>query len=468
MLGFDPLRRSWITVAEAGQGHGRPQPLPRLDGRLTTDPATLAECADDFGHIVSRAPRAVLQPGSIRDIVEMVRYVRRTNLKIAMRGQGHQTDGQAQVDDGVVIDSRALNRIEAVGAGGVWVEAGTTWRALTDRTIAAGFTPPAMTNYLDLSVGGTLSAAGVSGASHRNGAQIDNVLELEVVTGRGELQRCSPSRNGGLFQAVLGGLGQFGIIVRAKLKLERAPALVRLYTLDYDTTDPFFADMKRVALDRRFHHVEAQLVPQTDGSWKPSVMAVAFFDPGSPPNDARLLAGLAHTTAAQMDLPYQAFLARLDPITELQKQLGVWGFPHPWFDVFLPAWATPTYVEDVLSTLTVADTGNGPVLLYPLRRSTHRHPFFRIPRSDEVFYLFDILRTTAPDPAAVQAQVAANRALYEQAKDMDGSRYCIGTIPFTQRDWKEHYGPTWLLFVAAKLAYDPQNVLTPGQGIFSY
>ncbi|RYZ58275.1 MAG: oxidoreductase, partial [Proteobacteria bacterium] len=123
---------------------------------------------------------------------------------------------------------------------------------------------------------------------------------------------------------------------------------------------------------------------------------------------------------------------------------------------------------DVLATLTVADTGNGPVLLYPLRRSTHRHPFFRIPRSDEVFYLFDILRTTAPDPAAVQAQVAANRALYEQAKDMDGSRYCIGTIPFTQRDWKEHYGPTWLLFVAAKLAYDPQNVLTPGQGIFSY
>ncbi|HEX9359907.1 MAG TPA: hypothetical protein VF933_39645 [Streptosporangiaceae bacterium] len=30
--------------------------------------------ADDFGHIVHHRPRAVLQPGSIRDVAVMVRF----------------------------------------------------------------------------------------------------------------------------------------------------------------------------------------------------------------------------------------------------------------------------------------------------------------------------------------------------------------------------------------------------------
>ena len=45
------------------------------------------------------------------------------------------------------------------------------------------------------------------------------LLELLVVTGEGKLETCSPNRNATLFNAVLGGLGQFGIIVRATVKL---------------------------------------------------------------------------------------------------------------------------------------------------------------------------------------------------------------------------------------------------------
>lgn len=48
------------------------------------------------------------------------------------------------------------------------------------------------------------------------------------VTGKGELLTCSEEQNSELFHAVLGGLGQFGIITRARIGLEPAPQRVVL------------------------------------------------------------------------------------------------------------------------------------------------------------------------------------------------------------------------------------------------
>lgn len=48
------------------------------------------------------------------------------------------------------------------------------------------------------------------------------------VVGKGEVFTCSENQNADLFYGVLGGLGQFGIITRAKISLEPAPMKVRL------------------------------------------------------------------------------------------------------------------------------------------------------------------------------------------------------------------------------------------------
>lgn len=42
---------------------------------------------------------------------------------------------------------------------------------------------------------------------------------------------CSENLNADLFYAVLGGLGQFGIITRARISLEKAPKMVRAYSI---------------------------------------------------------------------------------------------------------------------------------------------------------------------------------------------------------------------------------------------
>lgn len=48
-------------------------------------------------------------------------------------------------------------------------------------------------------------------------------------SGKGELVTCSAYKNSDLFYAVLGGLGQFGIITRARIALEPAPKRVNTY-----------------------------------------------------------------------------------------------------------------------------------------------------------------------------------------------------------------------------------------------
>jgi hypothetical protein len=50
--------------------------------------------------------------------------------------------------------------------------------------LAQGKTPPALTGYLDLPVGGTL-IGGVGDTTSALGVQSDNVIDAEVVTGEG-------------------------------------------------------------------------------------------------------------------------------------------------------------------------------------------------------------------------------------------------------------------------------------------
>ena len=119
VVAFDPLRSGWVTAAEAAEGAvGGAVAVPDLDGELTIDPAALAAAADDFGHLVHRTPLAVLRPGSVDDVVALVRYANRHGIAVAMRGQGHSTNGQSQAHAGVVIDSSTLDQVHEIGPDG--------------------------------------------------------------------------------------------------------------------------------------------------------------------------------------------------------------------------------------------------------------------------------------------------------------------------------------------------------------
>lgn len=463
VLGFDPATRSWVTTAQ----RQRMDRLPPLDGVVLTDESSLGAAADDFGHIIHRRPWAVLQPGSIDDIVAMVRFARRHRIQVAARGQGHSTYGQPQVAGGLVIDMRSLATTHALSPDRATVDAGVTWHTLLQQALALGSTPPVMTDYIDLSVGGTLSVGGIGGTSYRYGLQVDNVLELEVVTGEGQHLRCSATQRRDLFEATLAGLGQCALIVRATLRLVPAATHARVYNLFYDDLASFTADQQRLISEGRFSYVEGQIVAREGGGWRFLLEAASFYTPPAMPDDGALLRDLGDDrgSAQISDHSYYDFINRLAPTVAFLKQLGVWEFPHPWINLFIPGSQVNTTIERLTARLTLDDTGNGPILLYPIFTRRLTRPLFRVP-DEPLAWLLSILRTAPPDPAIVAAMVADNRRLYDEVRAVGGTQYAISALPLSQADWRAHFRPAWGRLVSAKRRYDPDNLLTPGQGIF--
>lgn len=444
-----------------------PHDLPQLEGRVRLDDAARTGAADDFGHLVRHRPLAVLEPGSVNDVAVMVRHCREHRLPVAARGQGHATGGQAQVAGGLVVDMGPLHGID-VRDGQAVVQAGALWSDLLHTTLPAGLTPPVLTDYLELSVGGTLSAGGLGGASHRHGAQVDNVTELEVVTGTGERTVCSPTRRADLFHSVLAGLGQCAIITSATVRLLPAPTSARRYQLFYPSLTSLTADQRKVVREERFDYVEGQVQAAPDGSgrWIHLLEAVAFD--GVPAGDAGLLGDLSYTRGSEQveDLSYFDFLDRLAASVEFLKSIGEWARPHPWLNVFLPGTRTDSLVASVIEDLTPADIGlSGVILLYPIPRRRLRAPLLRVP-GEELVFLLTLLRTASPVAAGPAVMVEANRALYQRVQAVGGTQYPVGTIPTAHADWCRHFGPWWQRLSAAKRRYDPAGILAPGQGVF--
>lgn len=49
---------------------------------------------------------------------------------------------------------------------------------------------------------------------------------------------------------------------------------------------------------------------------------------------------------------------------------------------------------------------------------------------------------------------------------MGGTRYPIGAQVFSREEWVGQYGDSWPEFARLKKKDDPDNILTPGPGIF--
>ncbi|NUP06110.1 MAG: FAD-binding protein [Polyangiaceae bacterium] len=473
VVGFDPVAGTWIREAEASCGSFPYHHVPDLDGTLYTDIATRQADQTDAGNIKFRLPAAVLRPGSVDDIVKMVKYCRQRNIKVAARGQGHTTFGHS-LSCGLVIEMASLNTIHSIDSSGAVLDAGAQWFDLILESAAEGLTPPVLTGYTQLTIGGTLSVGGVSSTSGR-GLQIDNVQWLDVVTGKGQLIRCSDTQHKKLFEAALGGLGQCGIIVRAKVNLIPAPEFVRLYNFYYLDNAQFFSDIRTLLYRDELDDIFNLWFPNGSGFLYQLNGAIGF-NAGQEPDGDFLLRDLSMTPdqAQVTDIPYVDYVLRVDYLVDSYKTNLQWqDLIKPWFDIWLPDSTVEEYVDDVLPTLTAADIGTtGFLLLLPTRRSLLTRPFHPIPEDDgsDWIFLFDILTSSeqpGPDPVFRDQMLARNRALFEVARDVGATRYAISSIEFDHADWVQQYGDNWHEFKQRKQKYDPDNILTPGLGIFS-
>jgi cytokinin dehydrogenase len=470
IFGYSREAGAWTTDPQCGGSFDR---VPHLDGVLLTDATSIAEKSSDLGNIIFNTPKAVLRPASIDDVAKMVKFCAGRDIVVAARGQGHATHGQAQAKAGLVIDMSSMQQIHAIGTGFALVDGGCTWRMLLEASLPSQ-TPPVLTGFIGLSVGGTLSMGGISGMAYNIGTQVQHVLELTVVTGKGKVEVCSESHNRKLFDHVLAGQGQCGIIVRAKVKMVPAKALVLNTTMLYFDVHAFQADLRTLVYRNQLDSIYGLnvVVDPTTGARGYVMNLATFHDASTTPDMAAMTTGLSYVpgTLQSVDLPYLDYQLQVDNLIAQLRSMNMFdNVMHPWFDVFVPDSAFGDYVESVVSSFQPDDVGQfGFVLFFPLLTSTINRPLFRLP-DEELVWLFDVL--TSRDAPGYDEDFAANKRArnnvwFDMVRELGGTRYPIGTLDFTPGDWRRHYGAEWRAFKRAKNRFDPHNILTPGPGIF--
>jgi cytokinin dehydrogenase len=314
--------------------------------------------------------------------------------------------------------------------------------------------------------------AGVGVASFRYGTQGDNVVEMDVVTGAGELVTCSPDANEELFWAAIAGLGSFGIITRVRLQLRRMKPMTRTYYLLYDDLRGFLDDA-RIAMDSsRWDHLESWAAPCAQGTrpvagvrqvfakWFYPFHLTVEYDPKNPPDDALMLAGLsAYDNVYTDDLPTLDFLERMTTVFDLWKKAGTWEYMHPWIECILPWETAADCIEQVLADTPPGIQFGGHVLLWPAKGSTSRSKNFMVPRGENLVG-FGLL------PAVPQAYWDEVRERFENVSRLmlvfGAKRYLSGWVQFTPDEWREHFGARWDELVSLKRRYDPDAILNPG------
>jgi cytokinin dehydrogenase len=444
-----------------------------VNGQVLVDDASREAVSTDFGRIIVRKPAAVVRPASSHDVANVIKFAVRNGLSVSTRGGGHSQTGQS-LSDQIVLDMSSLRGIEEVnpGKGTVTCQAGLKWRDLVQYLVPQRLSPPVLTNNLDVTIGGTLSTGGLGVASWRHGTQADNCLELEVVTGEGEIVRCSSQQNQDLFNAVRAGMGQFGVMTNATLRIRSHLPRFRSYYLLYDDMAVVLEDLKVVMTDERFDFLESWCTPCPQGfkqvgdtrqafaEWFFPLHATIEIDGSASASSDKKLSGLKfykHVHTEEGDLV--EFYGRLDALFAIWKRAGFWEYAHPWMECVLPWQTTPLYIGQVLQNLPPQAIAGGHILLWPGRGKSSSVTLFMHPSSDYVMG-FGILPAV---PHRFVEEVLPRLNMASQAATMmGGKRYLSGWIAFDAAQWKAHYGDKWADVLQMKKKFDPQGVLNPG------
>ena len=188
------------------------------------DPDTLSNqiMVDDVTQLNEAPVSGIFFPRSIKDIKHVLALARKYGKAVSMRGTKHSMGGHTIAENGYVIDSAKLNKIEydktkrqaTVGPGVIWSD-------LVYHLNQFGMSPLSLQSYSSFSIGGSISvnAHGITSDYSLHESVVNFILikwdGSEVVC-----ERNGNGESGDLFRLAIGGYGMFGVIGEITLDVQ--------------------------------------------------------------------------------------------------------------------------------------------------------------------------------------------------------------------------------------------------------
>ena len=220
-LGFTGLAAAWPGAAV------RAAPKPKPTGPLVNDL-----------HSQLNATRVnrIVEPDTLDAVRAALRVARGEQRAVCIAGGRHAMGGQQFLTDGVLLDTRRLERVLAFDTerGLIEVESGMMWPRLLEHLVTAQRGRARQWTFAQkqtgadrLTMGGCL-AANIHGRGLALPPFVADVEAFTLLDARGELLRCSRSERAALFRLAIGGYGLFGFVYSVTLRLVPRSKLERV------------------------------------------------------------------------------------------------------------------------------------------------------------------------------------------------------------------------------------------------
>ena len=167
---------------------------------------------------VDQRPAAVALPETVDDVVAAVDHARASGLRVAVQGTGHGA-GSTSLDGTLLVNTVRLTGVEVDAAARVArVAAGAVWRDVVEAAAPYGLTP-LHGSAPDVGVVGYSLGGGIGWLARKHGLAASSILSAEIVVADGEVVRTDLETDPGLFWAIRGGGGSFGVVTELELAL---------------------------------------------------------------------------------------------------------------------------------------------------------------------------------------------------------------------------------------------------------
>jgi FAD/FMN-containing dehydrogenase len=121
-----------------------------------------------------------------------------------------------------------------------------TYDDLVAATLPYGLSPLVVPQLKTITLGGAVTGLGIESTSFRNGLPHESVLEMDILTGSGELITASRDKHPDLFRAFPNSYGTLGYSVRLRIELEAVKPFVSLKHIRFHTLADLVAEMDRI------------------------------------------------------------------------------------------------------------------------------------------------------------------------------------------------------------------------------
>jgi FAD/FMN-containing dehydrogenase len=170
---------------------------------------------------------------------------------------GKQTSNlfRHRADSSHRLEVAAFSGVLSIGNGVADVLGMTSYEDLVAATLPTGQMPLVVPQLKTITLGGAVTGLGIESSSFRNGTPHESVIEMDVLTGAGEVLTCSRTENADLFHGFPNSYGTLGYALRLRIELERTSPYVHLQHVRCDSVSEAVEVMQK-------HHADF-----CDGTW---------------------------------------------------------------------------------------------------------------------------------------------------------------------------------------------------------